>query len=637
MLKRNPSSRSQTDVDPPMPPTGDPHVTAMRRRAATLIQAVGFALGHVYRTSPATTVAALTATLLLGLAPLASVYATRLVLDAVVGVVHAGLTSTAMSVLAMAVLVQALVSTAASGVEKGHSHLSYRLGRRLTVQMTRRVLRHAARLDLRYFDDAVFYDKMQRAQRECSTRPLDLLQRVLSIARGAITLGSMSGLVIALSPWLGATMIVASLPLMVVQARFGRKNYDLHFSRTEQQRLADHLAGTLTHRAAVPEIISFRLFEFLFGRWHSAAQTFAAQDIQLHHRRSWAQAASELAMVVAYAGATLYIVYLGVRGPNPMTPGQIIMYTGAFMAGVKACQGMAGAVSSIYESALFLGNLLDFEKLQPTIEAAQGGLPAPTRIDSLELRHVSFSYPGVGLPVIRDMSLRFDRACSTLILGLNGAGKTTLMRLLLRLYDPTDGCILLNGVDLRRFNIQQLRQRMGVIFQRFLELPFSLGENIGCGDVEHHDDQARIVAAARRAHVHDFAQRLPQGYDTLLGRAFANGHELSQGQWQRLCLARLFMKNAPVLIFDEPTASVDIDTEAHLFREIHHLARDKICILVSHRALHREAADRFVVLSEGTVAEQGDFDSLIARGGEFARLWRIHTHPQPLEPAAAHA
>jgi len=614
---------SPDDAAQPQLPASTPPPTW--GRVGILLRSVLFAITAVFRTTPLCASAVLVTTLAMGVIPMAMVYTGRLVLDGVVAAVQSQGAPLQLRLLLYAVFAQTAVSFGQSVLQKLNGHITFRVGRRLNVAMAHRVLSHASRLDLKYFDTPVFYDKMLRARRESSSRPVELIQLVLNILRSSITFATMAGMILSVSPLLAAVMVLVTLPLMIVNARFGKKNYDLQFIRTEQQRLADHLADTLTNRTAVPEVMSFRLADFLFGRWHAAACRFMKQDISLNHRQTWAQSFAEVLLILAHAGSIIYLAHLGMRGPDPMTPGQILMYAGAFLAGVNACRGVTTSMSSIYENALFLSNLLEFEQFQPTIESDEAGRPAPPVIESLELQNVSFTYPAATTRVLRNLSVRFQRSESTLIVGLNGAGKTTLLRLLLRLYDPTEGRILLNGIDLREFDVHSLRQRMSVIFQRFLELPFSVRENIGCGSVENIEDMARITRASVRARVDPFVRKLPKEYDTILGRAFSDGHELSQGQWQRLCLARLFMKDAPVLIFDEPTASVDVDTEAHLFSEIREMSRDKICILVSHRALHPNAADRFVLVSDGAVAEQGNFDDLIAEGGEFARLWRVYT------------
>jgi ATP-binding cassette, subfamily B, bacterial len=304
------------------------------------------------------------------------------------------------------------------------------------------------------------------------------------------------------------------------------------------------------------------------------------------------------------------------------------MYAAGFTGAANACRMMLGGLSGIYENALFLNDLVEFEQLEAAQlpPLAQPARQIPANIETLELVDVSFRYPGSSRDALRNVNLRFDRAQSTLIVGANGAGKTTLIRLLIRLYEPTRGRILLNGVDIREFEVHQLRQSVGVIFQDFLQLPLTAADNIGCGCVEALGDQARIESAARRAGADGFIRHLDGGYQTMLSRVFAGGQEISLGQWQRICLGRLFMKDAPVLVFDEPSASLDIEGEARLLGEISSLARERICILISHRALRPGIAQRLVVIADGQVVETGRFEDLVARDGEFARLWRLYQH-----------
>ncbi|MCC7145243.1 MAG: ABC transporter ATP-binding protein [Phycisphaeraceae bacterium] len=626
-------------MDQPPAPNAEVYALALREarrhgrtKLGVLLRTVPFAVKTVWRASPGLALALLFFTVAMGVVPTVTVYVNRLVLDAVVSVVSHG--PRHIDPLTWALVFQAAVTIAGVWLGRGQTFLSFGLGRQLGMYMNAQLLQRSGRLEYRLFEEPRFYDIMSRAQRESAGRPLELVQQMSGMLRSAMTFLTMAGLMLGLSVLLFGAALAVAVPLMIVQMRFGATNYALQRSRTEESRMANFISTTMTTRRSVPEILSFGLWPYLFDRWHDATRRFLRQDVQLMRRRTFVEGLWESVQSLSTVGALAYIVYLGVGGggagqaDQPLTVGQIMMYAAGFTGAANACRMMLGGLSGIYENALFLNDLVEFEQL----EAAQVPLlaqptrPIPAHIETLELVDVSFRYPGSSRDALKNVNLRFDRTQSTLIVGANGAGKTTLIRLLIRLYEPTRGRILLNGIDIRDFAVHQLRQSVGVIFQDFLQLPLTAAQNIGCGCVAAMDDQARIESAARRAGADGFIRKLDSGYQTMLSRVFAGGQELSLGQWQRICLGRLFMKDAPVLVFDEPSASLDIQGEAHLLSEISSLARERICILISHRALRPGIAQRLVVLADGQVAETGCFEDLVARDGAFARLWRMYQH-----------
>jgi ATP-binding cassette subfamily B protein len=309
---------------------------------------------------------------------------------------------------------------------------------------------------------------------------------------------------------------------------------------------------------------------------------------------------------------------------TPLSVGEVMMYSGAFAQALQSVRQGVEYISGIYEDMLFIAGLVEFHKLEPRLHIERRAQSVPDEIESVEVRNVSFRYPGSQCDVLRNVSITFTKSASTLLVGHNGAGKTTLIKLLMRLYDPDEGSILINGTDIRGFDIKTLHRAVGVMFQEYARFAVSAAENIGYGCVENLADHSRICEAARRAKAYEFINRLPYEFDTVLSRLFRDGHELSLGQWQRICLARLFMKDPPIMIFDEPTASLDIETEVHLLNEIARLAQDRICVLVSHRMFRHDIAEQIVILKDGQVVEQGRYEDLVNRDGEFARLHRLY-------------
>ncbi|MCC7203438.1 MAG: ABC transporter ATP-binding protein [Phycisphaeraceae bacterium] len=473
---------------------------------------------------------------------------------------------------------------------------------------------------------------MTRAQRECASRPLELLSRTTGIVTAAINFASMAAILLTLDVPLLAAMVVICLPMLVVQMIYGAKTYTLEYGRTDTRRMIEILGGMQIDRKILPQIISFGLSDYLFGRWLGSAESFVQQDVRLHRNRTAAETLSSVLVTISTVGVTAYVVYLNFSRGLALTVGGVMMYVTAFGGGLGAWQGAMRSVTGIYEGSLFLLDLVAFHKLRPVQTLHRGGRSTPEAIHEIRFENVGFRYPNSAAWALRGVDLTFRHGQSTLLVGPNGAGKTTLTKLLIRLYDPTEGRILLDGVDLREFDLTSLRRRIGVVFQDFLCLPFTAQENIGCGDVRNMQDQARVREAARRAGAQEMIERLPAGFDTVLNRMFKDGQELSYGQWQRVCIARSFMKQAPVCVLDEPTASLDVEAEAALLREINRMSLASMCILISHRALRPGIADRIVVMSQGRIVESGDYTGLIARGGEFARLARLYQSAEAIQP-----
>ncbi|MHC4646971.1 MAG: ABC transporter ATP-binding protein [Planctomycetota bacterium] len=548
-------------------------------------------------------------------------------LNAIVSVVQDGVSSAGTTILIRMLALQFVVLVVGFLLGQFNAYLNYLMGRRLSLNMNTEVIKKVSSLDYAFFENPQFYDMMTRAQKESDGKPLTIVFKVTSIFRGSITFISMGGLIASLSLPLLLMMVMVGLPLVFVQMKYGEKNYLLRYNRTEDMRTAKYVSDLIMTREYVPEILSFGLWRYLFKKWYTAAYRFLQQDIKLQRKQTVAQLFTGIFMTFSTVAATGYIIYINTIKTLSLSIGDIMMYSGAFAGGLSGLTMLLEGISGIYENALFLYNLIEFNKLEPHIQIRQIGKSAPSTVESIELQNVSFKYPGGQRYALRKINLSFNRSKSTLIVGANGAGKTTLIKLLIRLYDPTEGRILLNGVNIKEFEIEPLRQKIGVIFQEFVRYAFSARENIGCGNISDLHDISKIISVAKLAKADSFIKQLPRQYDTTLSRLFKNGHELSIGQWQRICVARLFMKNAPVFILDEPTASLDIETEAHLLKEISELSEDKICILVSHRMFRKDIADQIVVLNEGEIVEAGTYRSLICQNGEFARLRKLYYDP----------
>lgn len=589
-----------------------------------IVQATWFALRLVASSSPGLLAVSAATTIVFGLLPTVQVVVGKLVLDATVGLVAGGGNAAAVTAMAHALVLQAALLVGQRLLQSVNGYAQTAMGLRLVVRLQGGFLQKTKLLEFSRFEDPEFHDMLSRARRECATRPLELLSRSMGIGTSVLSLLSLGAVLASLDIMLVVGMVIVCLPMLAVEMIYGAKAYNLEFGRTDARRLSEILSTTLTERRCVPQITSFNLFDYIFGRWQIAAQTFLQQDVRLRRRRSIAESVSGTTVAASTVAATAYVLYANFSRHLGLSVGQITMYGAAFSSALAAWQGAMGALSGIYEGSLFLHDMVAFQSVQPGLRISSDTRDVPAVISELRLENVSYRYPGSNAWVLRNVNLTFRRSQSTLLVGSNGAGKTTLTKLLIRLYEPTEGRILLDGVDVREYSVQSLRRSIAVVFQDFLQLPFTVQENIGCGCVERLADGEGVRAAARRAGADEFVQGLPLGYDTVLSKLFKGGCELSYGQWQRICIARLFMKQAPVCILDEPTASLDVEAEAALLREINRMSLGSISILISHRALRPGIADRIVVLSQGQVVESGEYEDLMRGGGEFARLATLY-------------
>jgi ATP-binding cassette subfamily B protein/ATP-binding cassette subfamily C protein len=495
---------------------------------------------------------------------------------------------------------------------------------KLGNEVNERILAKALELELRHFEDADVYDKMQNARREASSRPLSLVTQAFSVVQNGITLVALSALLLHLSPWSVVVIVAASVPAFVAEARMAAESFRLNSWRAPEGRRLNYLEWILTRDSHVKEVKLFGLGPMMLRRYRALFEKFYDEDRLIALRRTMLGLLFGGLSLAAFYACYAWVAARATR--SEITVGDMALFITVFRQGQSAIQSILKSVADTYEDALYMSNLFSFFEIPTRGETSSS---SPVRLlprgapHAIELRGVSFRYPGQQDWALRDVSLAIAPGEKLGLVGENGAGKSTLVKLLLRLYDPTAGSILYGGVDLRDLDVNDLRERMAAVFQDFVRYQFTAGENIGLGNPARLDDQARIRDAARRGGALAVIDSLPDGFDTVLGGWFEAGHELSAGQWQKIAVARAFMRDAEVLILDEPAASLDAEAEHDLFQRFRHLAAERSAIIISHRFSTMRIADRIAVLHGGHLEELGTHDELIAAGGRYAHLFRL--------------
>lgn len=519
-----------------------------------------------------------------------------------------------------------------------------------TIRVSVRLMEHAASLDLAQFEDPTFYDHLERARRQTTGR-IGLLATLLQMGQSTITLITLSAVLLAFNPWLMVLLVVAILPSFLGETHFASLQYSLMFRWTQQRRRLDYLRYVGASNITAKEVQLFGLAPWVIARFRRLSEQFHRENRQLAIRRSAVSSLLSLISTAGYYGAYLLIIAQTIAGA--ITLGSLTMLAASFARGRDLIQTLLSSTAQIYDESLYLRDLFVFFEMAPTITSKPGAprVPVPIR-EGFVFEDVGFRYPGSDRWAVRHVSLRLRAGERVALVGENGAGKTTLTKLLARLYDPTEGRILLDGVDLRDYDLASLRQAIGVIFQDFVRFDFRFDENIGVGEIrdagayldtapdarppDHATDGNGAAAAQVESDVPDSIRvasekslaaallpRMPAGWRQMLGRRFDDGIELSGGEWQKIALARAYMRDAQVLILDEPTAALDARAEYEVFLRFSELMAGRTAVIISHRFSTVRMADRIIVLQQGEIVEDGTHEALVAKGGLYGELFAM--------------
>ena len=490
-----------------------------------------------------------------------------------------------------------------------------------TQYVSVKVMEQAARLDLTTYENPVFYDRLERARVQATDR-LAMIQQMGRLLQQVITTAIFSVALAWASPWLILLLALGVLPSFLGETHYAFLGYAKNFRQTPAKRQMDYLRQVAGSREGAKEVKLFGLSSFFTDRFKALADQIYREDVALSRSKLIVGGLLGILGTLGYYGAYVYVIWRTIHGGYDI--GQFTFLTTAIQQASSNLQQVFSTASGIADQALFLTDLLAFFEMKPTVESKPDGLPAPRPITGgFEFRHVSFTYPGTNRTVLRDFSFKLSPGERVALIGENGQGKTTVVKLITRLYDPTEGQILLNGVDLREYSIEDLHREIGVIFQDFVRYEMTARDNIAVGRVDRPHQQSEIEDAAHKSLAESVVGKLEHGYDQMLGRRFEGGVELSGGEWQRMALARAYLRDAQLLILDEPTAALDAKSELEVFERFAELTLGKMALLISHRFSTVRMADRIVVLSGGRLIEEGNHQQLINSGGLYAEMFEM--------------
>jgi ATP-binding cassette subfamily B protein len=573
----------------------------------------------VWKTSPSLTVATALIRIIRSAIPVSSLYVGKLIIDQVVQLSrqtnndHTYLWELVALELGLAVLSDAL--------GRATTLLDSLLGNLFSNYTSIKIMEHAARLDLEQFEDSSFYDKLERARQQTIGRTI-LLSQVLSQLQDLITMGFLAAGLMVFNPWLMALLFITVLPAFMGEVYFNDQTYSLSRRQTPERRELDYVRYIGASDETAKEVKLFNLSGFLIDRFKILSQKFYLDNKRIAMKRSLWGTAFSLFGTLGYYGAYVFIIYKTIGGK--ISIGDLVFLSGSFRQLRSLLDGILTRFTAVSQGAIYLKDFFDFFEIQPSIVPSANALPFPNPVkQGFVFEQVGFRYANAENWAIRGVSFTLQAGEKLALVGENGAGKTTLVKLLARLYDPTEGRILLDGHDLRDYNLAELRKNIGVIFQDYIRYQMTVSQNIAVGNIDEKENRELIVQAAKKSLADRLVQKLAGRYEQALGKRFNQGVELSGGEWQKIALARAYMKEAQLLILDEPTSALDARAEFEVFQRFAELTQGKTAVLISHRFSTVRMADRILVLDKGTVLEIGSHYELLQKEGRYAELFNL--------------
>jgi len=572
----------------------------------------------VWESGPGVVLFGIVGRVLAALLPLALTYVAKLIIDIVANALR---TQTVPTRLWWLVGIEFSLAVLGSILTRMIDYSDALLANKYTRHVSIEVMKHASELDLTAYEDPVFYDRLERARVQATDR-LVMIQSIGRLELQVITAVAYSAAVMFYSPWLMLLLVLAVVPAFLGETHFAFLGYAKNFRQTPIKRQLDYLRQAGATKEAAKELKLFNLAGFFTQRFAKLSDVIYEQDVELARKRLGIGSILSFISTGGYYGGYAYVIWRTVAGR--LTIGTFYFLITAIMQASSNIQQVFSTLSGIADQALFLTDLLAFFQMKPTIQSKPNALPAPRPIRrGFEFRDVSFRYPGSSRLVVDHLNFHLHPGERVALIGENGQGKTTIVKLITRLYDPTDGQILLDGVDLREYDLEDLYREIGVIFQDFMRYEMTARENIAVGKIDEVEDLTRLQDAAQKSLADEVIARLPGKYDQMLGRRFDGGVDLSGGEWHKLALARAYLRNSQLFILDEPTAALDARSEFEVFKRFAELTTGKMALFISHRFSTVRMADRIIVLENGRIAEEGKHDELTHLGGRYAEMFEM--------------